>query len=115
MGGTDGVAAGRRWLTLAGGQGAGSPVLSQAPPPPIPSGQIKKPCAVPVRTETKQKWIAAGGWAGSLGGGSNQDRAAPTPSEESRQPASQPPALPHAQPLLPRYLPSKVLFRAMPC
>lgn len=31
-------------LTLVdvdGGQGAGSPVLSQAPPPPIPSGQIK--------------------------------------------------------------------------
>lgn len=35
---------GRMGLTLVdvgGGQGAGSPVLSQAPPPPIPSGQIK--------------------------------------------------------------------------
>lgn len=81
-------------VDVDGGQGAGSPVLSQAPPPPIPSGQIKSLAQCLCVQQQSKMDSRRGGWAGSLGAGSNQDRAAPTPirgEPPASEPATSPP------------------------
>lgn len=102
VGGRDG----RTGLTLVdvgGGQGAGSPVLSQAPPPPIPSGQIKN-LVQSLCAQRQSKLGSRRGWAPS---GEDRIRTGPLPPHQraASEPATCPPT--PAAPLGP--------VRSMPC